>query len=374
MAILILAALISCATGISSVPGNVTNPTGTIDHTTPYFIELLGFGNTFGEDNWGVELRDGRASPAYTFFAEPEIGGIWGSTDGPSNFTACNETKTYSGVVVDLQVLNVSTNSGPSSSRLITQEGHLPLALGWSLQEANDSSDCTSFKEIETVPFGLNIGNRDFYNGSLVLGGWYDANSIASTSWHLIPESVGNSSFLETGMLEISVLVNSQSYNAVLDYTGSWYQFHDGLEGACRNDDFIISFPGADGGETFDISLNLTKSHNLDLCDDEIGGTAMDLGLPFFQEIYTYVDKMGQIYITAASHLKAATVNMQPFDANATLQLPAGVTAYTVPTASPTKKSIASSSFAPTGFVIFPYRIGWHMASTGLLLIAWVTF
>src|SRR5450432_1889993 len=47
---------------------------------------------------------------------------------------------------------------------------------------------------IPTVPFGLNLGQRDVWNGSLILGdsilgASYDANRVATGCWALIPES-----------------------------------------------------------------------------------------------------------------------------------------------------------------------------------------
>lgn len=174
-----------------------------------------------------------------------------------------------------------------------------------------------------------------------------------------MPESVGNSGFLETGQLVVSIMINSQPYHAVLDWNG-FVVFPESLHGACSNESLVVSFPGANGQAGIDIPYDLSlRKENFTCSDDLPNGSVIDLGLMFFQAAYTYVDRAGQVYITAANDLQATSVDMAPFDANATLTLPSGVRAAAAP--SPTKKSAAVSN-----------RVGWIAVFLGLH-VAWIS-
>lgn len=158
---LITAALISCARSTSS-SSNATHPISTataiIDTTTPYFIELLGYKTNFPteDEGWGAVIEDPNLIND-TGLVSPMIGDPF--TEVPSfNFTLCNQ--------FSQEIQHVSTNSDPNPLPLIPpSDSSLLLALGRPLQESSNSSNCASFKEIETVPFALNIGLKGAFNG-----------------------------------------------------------------------------------------------------------------------------------------------------------------------------------------------------------------
>jgi len=63
---------------------------------------------------------------------------------------------------------------------------------------------------IPTVPFGFNLGYKDRYNGTVVLGRSYDANRVASTSWRLLNETAtGNAFILASGVQGLQVAFTS---------------------------------------------------------------------------------------------------------------------------------------------------------------------
>lgn len=209
---------------------------------------------------------------------------------------------------------------------------------------------------------------------SLVLGGWYDSNRIASTSWHLIAESADDDGFLVDGSLDISVLVGNVTYDAnfaPLGYPDDII-LPKSIHPGCNNDSLVISFQGASGQEQLDIPIAARFTKPPGTCDVTLGGeeaTSIILGISFLQAAYMYVDASGRIYLTAANQLSATSISMKKFDPQATLELPAGVTTpitTTTPTAatatpSPTKKSLATPKFAP--------EVGWILALIGLLFV-----
>lgn len=163
----LLTTLISYATAISSTSASSTptqsttptsspNATAIIDTTTPYYIEYPGF--TYpGNPTWGIamEIRYG-SDPTYTEFDPFQIGDVDFHHD-PENFTKCNENS--------YEILYASTNSDPNPPSLLAIDAPVVLSPSWPLQESSNNSNCTSFKEIPTVPFAFNLGSADDFNG-----------------------------------------------------------------------------------------------------------------------------------------------------------------------------------------------------------------
>lgn len=138
---------------------------------------------------------------------------------------------------------------------------------------------------------------------------------------------------------------------------GTFLNFPNTVKGACTKDSLVISFPGENGQENLDIPIDL-RFRNSGMCGTfDVG--SIELGMPFFQATYMYVDKNGQVYLTAATELDSLPISMAPFDANATLKLPSGVTAYTA----------SSATLKATS--LLPYGTGWNMVFLGLF-VAWI--
>jgi len=277
----------------------------------------------------------------------------------------------------------VSTNAGETSKTLRPRQPE-EVILGDNLQVTSEnSSNCDSFQEVETVPYGVNVGVNGTYNGSLVLNGWYDSNRIASTSWYLVPESVGNASFLTTGSLDVLISLRNATYNAILDpFATESIMFPstlfphgmNGYAGICWNastssaEQLVISFPEYAEHARLDIpfATEIIKPDAACLDSSSLDDVSqITLGLPFLQAAYMYVDTEGRVYLTAANTLNATSLSMEKFDPNATLTLPAGVTTYSP---SPTKKSFAMPRFAP-GFAISSFGAGWTRALIGMLVV-----
>lgn len=154
--------------------------------------------------------------------------------------------------------------------------------------------------------FGFNFGNYSVSNGSLMFGGWYDSNRIASSSWILLPDSTNNSGFLDVGKLDVeSTYWNGSTFNTTnvtLDFNNPKleFPFWDPTWDYCTENSF--SFKDAQGK-----SVNITIP--LDLADTdcitEEANPSLSipaLGWPFFRAAYVYVDENGKAYIAAANY------------------------------------------------------------------------
>lgn len=72
-------------------------------------------------------------------------------------FNQCNQ--------YDWWIEHVSTNAGETSKTLRPRQPE-EVILGDNLQVTSEnSSNCDSFQEVETVPYGVNVGVNGTYNG-----------------------------------------------------------------------------------------------------------------------------------------------------------------------------------------------------------------
>jgi hypothetical protein len=207
---------------------------------------------------------------------------------------------------------------------------------------------------IPTVPFGINFGHINIWNGSVILGGRYDANRINSTSWALLPESAnGNSTFLKDGTQKVNVTLTfrgrSESFPATLDIN------HDAIvlpsSFNCSNAVVESLAVGVNSPNSSDPILNVVIPSNLtsstdrciQLAENDPNNNIVLLGRPFFQATYAYVDKEGQLYL-AAAHRYDLGIDAQPFNPTATMT-PA---ASPPPRPSPTPTKNAADSLRTT--------------------------
>jgi hypothetical protein len=209
---------------------------------------------------------------------------------------------------------------------------------------------------IPTVPFGVNFGHINIWNGSVTLGGRYDASRINSTSWTLVPESAsGNSTFLKDGTQKTNVTLtfrgHSESFPAILDIN------HDAIilpsSFNCSYNVIESLVVRINSPNTSDPMLNVVIPSNLtastDRCiqlqENDPNNHKVILGRPFFQATYAYVDKEGQVYL-AAAHQYDLGIDAQPFNPTATMTPAASPPPPPSPT--PTKNAAGSLKITDT--------------------------
>ncbi|KAH1617245.1 hypothetical protein KXX21_009517 [Aspergillus fumigatus] len=192
---------------------------------------------------------------------------------------------------------------------------------------------------ISTVPFGLNLGHKGEWNGSLALGGLYDANRLTddATSWISIAETMNNNgTFLQTGKQTLSAVIvriwqynpspsiTNPSINARVKRSGPFSasdESEPSVVYSARLDltsDMLIlprdwcgrnitleinMFPNRVASVSSSILIgipgNLTDSSSR--CSFEQDTEVIVLGRPFFQAAYLYVDVTGELRILPAN-------------------------------------------------------------------------
>ncbi|KAF1987462.1 hypothetical protein K402DRAFT_420274 [Aulographum hederae CBS 113979] len=186
---------------------------------------------------------------------------------------------------------------------------------------------------VHTVPFGINLGQDDHFYGSITVGGTYDANRVASTSWNILPVNPpgSNSTFLRNGVQNLLICFSLNSTSSCTQGTNSTLDFNNNelvLPAAVPcNKDFFISRELADGedasrwdpSESILVPANIT-SLNAKACRnlDENDPSPPVLGRPFFQATYAYVNRSGAVFIVPANPFNL-TVKAETFEANQTL-------------------------------------------------------
>lgn len=335
-----LGSIVSAQFDTSSQPAPTTTPSTPeiITNTNSlYYIPFSGF--TGGDSSpWGVQVQNSTPTngldPPLVLY---EIV-VSNSTvpDAPGGYTGCQQASLN---IVKSQGLPVGSPipllAEPSTTNTLVLGSNSSLEAG-----GRDADDCPNIVVVPTVPFGLNLGREGAWDGSVMLGGWFDSNRVASTSWFLVPES-STSTILQGGQQVVTVTIASVPVSATLDFN------HDSLvlpsSIPCNSNITITFAPSVD----ITIPSSLTSGSR---CSSSGSGPAT-LGRPFFQAAYAYVDTAGQVFLTAANQYNLSVFPAE-FQANATLQVPASPTTAAAPT-STTKKSAAATWRGRLGRVVF---------------------
>ncbi|GCB21715.1 hypothetical protein AAWM_04600 [Aspergillus awamori] len=195
----------------------------------------------------------------------------------------------------------------------------------------------TNSTTIPSLPVGLNLGLQDKWNGSIVLGGNYDSNRIYDEPhWQTTPEtSAGNTSFIDTGMLDISAVIlqlyttpnatasskdaeypfggtsvqeTSKTLPAMLDFNSEFLSVPD--ESWCGRNISIVFNPDSESYPIFDIPVwaELVPKERCQVSSGEVV-----LGRPFFQAAYVYVNSAGDVYFSSIT-TEDVDVATKPFD------------------------------------------------------------
>ncbi|PYH70920.1 uncharacterized protein BO88DRAFT_442378 [Aspergillus vadensis CBS 113365] len=195
----------------------------------------------------------------------------------------------------------------------------------------------TNSTTIPSLPVGLNLGLQNKWNGSVVLGGNYDSNRIYDEPhWQTTPEtSAGNTSFIDTGMLDISAVIlqlyttpnattssedaeypfggtsvqeTSKSLPAMLDFNSEVLSVPD--ESWCARNISIVFNPDSESYPIFNIPVwdELVPKERC-----QVNSGKVVLGRPFFQAAYVYVNSAGDVYFSSIT-TDDVDVATKPFD------------------------------------------------------------
>jgi hypothetical protein len=241
----------------------------------------------------------------------------------------------------------------------VSQNDHHILNLGNDSHLTVTTNGVEEDTPISTVPFGLNLGHEGEWNGSLALGGFYDANRLTddATSWISIAETMNdNGTFLQTGKQTLSAVIlrvwkynpspsgTNTSINAKVKRSGP-FSVSDESEPSIvyparldltsdllilprdwcgRNITLEINmFPNRVGSVSSSILIgipgNLTDSSSR--CSFEQDTEEIVFGRPFFQAAYIYVDVTGEVRILPANQYDLPPKPV-PFNATARPVLP----------------------------------------------------
>ncbi|KAF1989860.1 hypothetical protein K402DRAFT_401375 [Aulographum hederae CBS 113979] len=188
------------------------------------------------------------------------------------------------------------------------------------------------FGRIPSVPFGINLGQEGHFNGSITVGGIYDANRVASTQWNILPSPPGsNSTFLNNGTQAIWVCFSpdatstcSEGTNATVDFNSDSLVLPFSIP--CEKD-FFVSRVSSDSEDpshwnpagSILVPANITSLNAAACRNLEEGDSSLPiLGRPFFQATYAYVNRTGAIYVVAANPFNLP-VDAKVFDERQTL-------------------------------------------------------
>lgn len=192
----------------------------------------------------------------------------------------------------------------PGSSLLIGPNSNLTVSTP---SETSGNSISTVNDTFSTLPFGINLGLANAYDGSLVFGGSYDANRVAyQATWQKLP---GNSSdFLGSGRQEYTdgIRVGSppsgSSQRVILDF---------------QQEAVVITAGAATGvhcGQTLQIRLGDGQPVSIDASllptlgrcsesDSAVQDGSVLLGRPFFQAVYLYANSDMSLYFAQAGKM-----------------------------------------------------------------------
>lgn len=328
-----------------------------------WYIPLVGLSNATTSSLGANVTQNGTSSPAQF----------------PVVISNGSQSSSSSAALVD------ASSVGASSGQLLVDSSN-NLVLG-----PNSSLGLSQSKDtVPTVPFGLNLGRDEVWNGSVMFGGSYDENRIyGQTGWASVPAaSNGKGTFLSSGKQAVgSVAIRLFHYDAsgalpagsagwpfgtsmdggvvkqvpaLLDFTSDslilpnpkWCGMNISLE---FNVDVTNTSSGYYGTFSIPILDQLTSSSARCSADDSIGANssapAMTLGKPFFQSTYIYVDTHGDLYFSAVNRWDFP-IKAVPFDATALLNPPTPPASATQTSPTPTaSKSAAGGKSVADGSV-----------------------
>ncbi|PYH94363.1 hypothetical protein BO71DRAFT_230774 [Aspergillus ellipticus CBS 707.79] len=196
---------------------------------------------------------------------------------------------------------------------------------------------------LSTLPLGLNLGLQGKWNGSIVLGGNYDANRIYDEShWQTLPEtSAGNTSFISTGLSSISAVVlqlysstpntsasaataypfdtttvdeTSKNLTALLDFNSEVISVPD--DKWCGRNISVVFNPASEAYPEFEIPIWAELIPAGQRC--VVAGDTVTLGRPFFQATYLYVTAEGDLYFSSVT-TEDLEVQLKTFDLHSAL-------------------------------------------------------
>ncbi|KAF7177583.1 hypothetical protein CNMCM7691_005912 [Aspergillus felis] len=280
---------------------------------------------------WGANVTSGNGTVnAYTI----SVGQGDSNNEGGENGTQPLNRTQYP--LTDAQF--VGDLNGNHVNLSVFRNDHHILNLGNDSHMTVTTSGIDENTSLRTVPFGLNLGHRGEWNGSLALGGLYDANRLTdATSWISIAETMNNNgTFLQTGKQTLSAVIlrvwkynpgpsgTNTSINAKVKRSGP-FSVSDESEPSIvyparldlTSDTLILPrdwcghnitleinmFPNRVGSVSSSILIgipgNLTDSSNR--CSFEQNTGEIVLGRPFFQAAYLYVDVTGEVRILPAN-------------------------------------------------------------------------
>ncbi|EAW12119.1 uncharacterized protein ACLA_060780 [Aspergillus clavatus NRRL 1] len=365
-----------------------------IDNPDRWVIPLVGLSDDTSLP-WGanVTTKNGTATP-YAISIQAGTRDDGSEKDNAALWNQTHHNFTQARFIGDLKGNHVNLSMPRSDQHVLN------LGTNHNLSLAVRGSDAEI--RIPTVPFGLNIGHAGEWNGSLALGGFYDANRLTddATSWISIAETMNNNgTFLQTGKQALSVVIlrvweynprpsNSTAkvkrsgpfsvsdesepraeYPARLDLSSEslvlprdWCGRNLTLEFnmfpnrvASLSSSILIGIPG-----------NLTDSRSR--CSFEEDTQEIVLGRPFFQAAYLYVDQSGEVRILPANQYDLPP---KPVEFNASAR-----------PVSPDRRTSRYSPGAAGGTLVkdsagdrsLPIETAIHGALAGLLILAGFAF
>jgi hypothetical protein len=223
-----------------------------------------------------------------------------------------------------------------------------------------DSNDI----EVPTVPFGLNLGFKDNWNGSVTFNGYYDANRVNSTSWIPLHDSeVGDyANFLHEGSIQFRARVRSEGHEEPEEFhvTLSFNQPHIVLPKslACS----ALSIEPVNANPTYPITIPNYLISNKERCsvrdsdETEYERTAINIGRSFFQAAYIYAQRNASVYIAQANDYDLPS-RMERFDAKQILRPPPAPAGYTTPTSA----AVMLTRYSSAGILAFCISILFYM-------------
>lgn len=196
------------------------------------------------------------------------------------------------------------------------------------------------------LPFGLNLGRANAWNGSLVFGGSYDTNRLADRAWHKLP-GAPNSFFVVSGREEIgsssgpNVTVGrpppGTQQRVILDFTSDAVTL---TPGASVGSNCGQSLPIAISGASWSIDGALLQAPNRCTQNDpSVPDGTVILGKPFFQATYLYADADSSLYIA-----QAGSMNLPPNPTPFASSQPIKSAPSSPPAPSPSSKSTSGAS------------------------------
>ncbi|KAI9654777.1 MAG: hypothetical protein M1821_005771 [Bathelium mastoideum] len=279
---------------------------------------------------WGlnVSVLTG-GSESFQSIYQVFIGGV------PLNSSAGAERPSSTSSTHQPQVTAVSSvlqqDNGEISAINIINDGTPQIILGPNATYPDTNTSAS----VQTIPFGINLGQAGTWNGSLTLSGTFDVNRIASTKWMRLPISGDFFASGEQDSLPGSIRLTSSSTDTQFELDlnsdaiilpASENASDDGSSPACGEDMTIIM----NGGDTTillpgNVTNSPSRCYTRDSSDPLAKTTT--LGRPFLQAAYAYFDQDGSVWVTQANQYDLP-VNPQPFDSSAALVPPPPPTAW----------------------------------------------